>query len=87
MKNIFLIALLLLLAGCGITGGPVRLDRRAIEQCAELHPPPPQAKVNTLGLIPVYLTRSAASDDEATKQWFGAMDSCTAQYKPPEKAK
>jgi hypothetical protein len=87
MKKIGLFTLLLLLAGCGITDHSARFDRRAIAQCAELHPPPPQAKVETLGLIPVYLTRSAASDDAATKQWFGAMDSCTAQYKPPEKAK
>lgn len=82
MKSAGLIALLPLLAGCGAVDHSSRFDIHAIRYCAELHPAPPEANVEVLGLIPVYVTRSAASDDVAVQQWYRDMDACTNQYKP-----
>jgi hypothetical protein len=81
MKSVGLIALLPLLGGCGIADQSARFDIHAIQRCAELHPAPPEANVQAVGLIPVYLTRSAASDDAAVQQWYGEMDACTKQDK------
>ena len=50
-----------------------------VAACAKQHEPPAQANVARLGLMPVYLTRSAASDDAATRQWFTDMDACVGK--------
>jgi hypothetical protein len=90
MKGLTIIAMFLALGGCGLTDGIADVDIHAIKQCAAQHPPPPQANVERLGLLPVYFTRSAASGDAATLQWYTDMDVCTARLKSPasgEKAK
>jgi hypothetical protein len=77
--GLILILLLPVLAGCG---GPT-YNLHAIEACAKQHPPPPEGNVERLGLVPVYLTRTSASDTPAMKQWYVTMDQCTASYRPP----
>ncbi len=90
MKRIAIIIVLPALGGCGMMGGTGGPDIHVIAQCAKQHPAPPQANVERLGLLPVYLTHAAASDDDATRQWYADMDACTANSKPiaaDEKAK
>lgn len=77
-SRLILISLLPLLAACG---GPT-YDLHAIKACATAHPPPPEGNVERLGLVPVYMTHSAASDSPAMKQWYATMDQCTAKYRP-----
>ena len=83
MKFAAAIAIVLLLAGCGVVDVGKGPDIHAIKDCANKHPPPPQANVENLGLLPVYLTRTADSNDAETKKWFADMDACVGQYKPP----
>jgi len=75
-----LIALNLALGGCDFSLGEGP-DIRLIQGCAKQHPPPPEANVDRLGLLPVYWYRQAGSDDEATHQWFADMDACTGRGK------
>lgn len=83
MKSIAIVLMLLALGGCTLVGGPAGPDLHVIEQCAKQNPPPPQARVEKLGLFTVYFTHAAASDDDATRKWYADMDACTAKSKPP----
>jgi len=80
MRNAALIAMLLFLAGCGTMGVGRGYDFHAIQDCAKQHPPPPQADVDRLGLVPVYLTKSGDVSDPAVQAWFAQMDDCTAKF-------
>jgi hypothetical protein len=81
--NLVLFLMLPLVAGCGMTSGSRSHDLHAIKACAAEHPPPPEGNVERLGLVPVYLTQSSASDSPAMKQWYVTMDQCTGSYRPP----
>jgi len=83
MRHFAIAVALLALGGCGLTDGAAGPDVRAIATCADRHPPPPEANVERLGLIPVYYTRSADSDDAAIKQWYADMDACLGRPTPP----
>lgn len=87
MERALLMAVLLCLAGCETLGVGRGQDFHAITACAKLHPPPPKADVDRLGLLPVYLTHSGDVGDPAVKQWFADMDACTANYKPADEKK
>lgn len=79
-----LIPMLPLMAGCGMAPGSSRShDLHAIEACAAQHPPPPEGNVERLGLVPVYLSHTSASDSPAMREWYATMDRCTASYRPP----
>jgi hypothetical protein len=87
MRAIIVIAVLLLLTGCGTLTMGQGPDLRVIQQCAAQHPPPPQANVERLGLLPVYFTGSADSNDAGTRQWFADMDACVKASKPTGQTK
>ena len=81
MRAVIVIAVLLLLTGCGTLSMGQGPDLRVIQQCAAQHPPPPQANIERLGLLPVYFTGAAASNDDATRQWFADMNACVQASK------
>jgi len=78
MKRVALFAILLTLAGCGMASR-ADVDKRAILYCAEQHRAPKEGNVDRLGLLQVYLTRTAASDSPAMQQWYKDMDACLAE--------
>lgn len=80
MKPMALLAILLFLAGCGMVDTGSGPDKHAILYCAERHRAPKEGNVDRLGLIQVYLTKTAASDSPAMRQWYKDMDSCVAQF-------